>query len=143
MCVDKRESKFGFLNRLKSILLTKQMIQNLSIKTHSFNYPVESLSGGNQQKVVLAKWLLTYPDIFLFDEPTRGIDVGAKSEIFELINSLVMQNKAVLVISSELPEIIGIADRVLVMCEGAIVGELQKGEITQENIMTMAMPKTA
>jgi ABC-type sugar transport system ATPase subunit len=143
MCVDKRYSRFGFLNRIKGLQLARQMISDLVIKVFSVNYPVENLSGGNQQKVVLAKWLLTYPDILLFDEPTRGIDVGAKSEIFELINSLVMQHKAVLVISSELAEIIGVTDRVLVMREGSIVGELKDEKITQENIMTMAMSKMA
>ncbi len=99
MCVDMRESRRGFLNRKKNNALTDKMIKDLSIKVHSRNHVVENLSGGNQQKVVLAKWLLTEPDILLFDEPTRGIDIGAKSDLFELINSLVVEGKAAIIIS--------------------------------------------
>ncbi len=91
--------------------------------------------------MVLAKWLLTEPDILLFDEPTRGIDVGAKAEVFELINNLVMNGKAVLIISSEMQELVGIADRVIVMCEGRMTGEVTGEDITQEKIMALASPK--
>ena len=105
--------------------LAEGMVKKLSIKVHSLKQEVEHLSGGNQQKVVLAKWLLTKPNILLFDEPTRGIDVGAKAEVFELINNLVMEGKAVLIISSEMQELVGICDRVLVMSEGKITGELK------------------
>jgi ABC-type sugar transport system ATPase subunit len=141
MCVDGRESRFGFLNLRKNIAMTEKMIKGLSIKVHSPNHSVENLSGGNQQKVVLAKWLLTEPDILLFDEPTRGIDVGAKAEIFELINALVMQGKAAIIISSEMPELVGMSTRVLVMCEGRLAGELSGADITQENIMALASPR--
>jgi inositol transport system ATP-binding protein len=141
MCVDKRESNQGFLNVRKNNALTDKMINELSIKVHSRNHIAENLSGGNQQKVVLAKWLLTEPDILLFDEPTRGIDVGAKSDLFELINSLVIQGKAAIIISSEMEELVGMSSRVLVMCEGRLAGELSGKDITQENIMLLASPQ--
>lgn len=141
MCIDRKEQRFGFLRNKRNQELTDQMIDKLSIKVNSRNHVVENLSGGNQQKVVLAKWLLTNPDIFLFDEPTRGIDVRTKADIFELINNLVMEGKAVIIISSEMSELIEMADRVLVMCEGKIAGEVSGVDITQENIMALASPK--
>lgn len=110
----------------------------LAIKTPSTKQLVKFLSGGNMQKVVLAKWLTRDCDIIIFDEPTRGIDVGAKSEIYKLINDLAASGKAIIIISSELPEILRISNRVMVMCEGAITGELSGDEITQENIMHYA-----
>ena len=97
-----------------------------------------NLSGGNQQKVVIAKWLIKNCDILIFDEPTRGIDVGAKSEIYQLMNELVKQGKSIIMISSEMTEILRMSDRVIVMCEGRITGELPIEEVTQERIMTAA-----
>ena len=97
-----------------------------------------SLSGGNQQKIVLAKWLLSDPDIIILDEPTRGIDIGAKIEIYKIINNLALSGKAVVLVSSELNEIIGLSNRVIVMYEGKITGELSGEEIEQENIMSYA-----
>ena len=97
-----------------------------------------SLSGGNQQKVVLAKWLLDEPEIIIFDEPTRGIDVGAKRDIYLLIGELARKGKAIIVISSEMPEVMGISDRILVMNEGRISGELRREEFSQEKIMHYA-----
>jgi len=140
MCIDKNIAKYGFLDARKGENLARTMVDKLSIRVHSLKQAVGNLSGGNQQKVVLAKWLLTEPEILLFDEPTRGIDVGAKVDIFELINQQVLQGKAALIISSEMQELVGVADRVLVMCEGRITGELKGKEITQENIMTLASP---
>ena len=99
---------------------------------------MRNLSGGNQQKVVLAKWLTADCDVLMVDEPTRGIDVGAKSEIYALLNRMAQQGKAILMISSELPEVLRMSHRVLVMCEGRITGELSAGEATQEKIMTFA-----
>ena len=99
---------------------------------------VQNLSGGNQQKVVLAKWLLTRAKLIIFDEPTRGIDVGAKREIYTLMGRLLKQGLGILMISSELPEVLGMADRVLVMAEGRIQGELSRQEATQEKIMDLA-----
>ena len=94
-----------------------------------------NLSGGNQQKVLLAKWMFADPDILILDEPTRGIDVGAKYEIYCIINELVASGKSVIMISSELPEVLGMSDRIYVMNEGRIVGEFQQGEASQESIM--------
>jgi ABC-type sugar transport system ATPase subunit len=99
---------------------------------------VQYLSGGNQQKVVIAKWLGTEPDLLIFDEPTQGVDVGARAEIYRLINEQARAGKAVLLISSDFLEIIGLADRALVVYEGTSMGELRAEEITEENIMTLA-----
>ena len=96
------------------------------------------LSGGNQQKVIVGKWLTADTEILIFDEPTRGIDVGAKSEVYKLLNELIHQGKSIIMISSELPEILRMSHRVLVMCEGRITGELSAAEATQENIMQFA-----
>ena len=114
------------------------MMEKLQIKARSAEQLVESLSGGNQQKVVLAKWLLTEPEIFIMDEPTRGIDVGAKSEVYKLINGLAREGKAIILISSELPEVVRLCNRVIVLHEGKITGELEREEITQESIMLLA-----
>uniref|UniRef100_UPI00266D91F3 ATP-binding cassette domain-containing protein n=1 Tax=Brachyspira aalborgi TaxID=29522 RepID=UPI00266D91F3 len=128
-------SKFGIINDNEEILKSQEYKNLLNLKSSSINQTVSSLSGGNQQKVVLAKWMLSNPDVLILDEPTRGIDVGAKYEIYSVINDLVKMGKAVIIISSELPEIIGMSDRVYVLNEGKIVGELQKEEIDQVNIM--------
>src|SRR5262249_37306224 len=101
--------------------------------------PVIALSGGNQQKVVLAKWLCTDADILIFDEPTRGIDVGAKVEIYQLINQLAARGAAILMISSEMPEILGMPDGILVMHEGRISGEFSRAEATQEKLLAAAL----
>jgi ribose transport system ATP-binding protein len=116
----------------------KGMIDDLNIATPSIRQLVKNLSGGNQQKVVMSKWLIRDSDILIFDEPTRGIDVGAKSEMYKLMNNLVRQGKAIIMISSELPEILRMSHRVIVMCEGRITGELDAGEATQEKIMHLA-----
>ena len=110
----------------------------MSIKAPSQDTIVDNLSGGNQQKVVLGKWLLLEPDILILDEPTRGIDVGAKSEIHKLMGKLVEQGKAVIMISSELPEIIGMSDRVIVLHEGEYTGTLDRSEFSQEKILALA-----
>lgn len=113
-------------------------VNQLSIKTPTVAQLVQNLSGGNQQKVVVAKWLIRNSDILIFDEPTRGIDVGAKSEIYTLMNELVVEGKSIIMISSELPEILRMSDRIVVMCEGRITGELIIGEADQESIMELA-----
>jgi ribose transport system ATP-binding protein len=113
-------------------------VNALSIKTPSVKQKVKNLSGGNQQKVVIGKWLTADTDILIFDEPTRGIDVGAKSEIYKLLNDLTQQGKAIIMISSELPEILRMSHRIVVMCEGRITGELSIEEATQEKIMKFA-----
>jgi len=131
-----------FMDRKKERSVTEQYIHVLAIKTPSGAQIVQNLSGGNQQKVVLAKWLYTESRLLIFDEPTRGIDVGAKVEIYKLMNELVRQGVAILVISSELPEILGMCDRILVMHEGHIAGELQRGAASQEDIMHLATGAT-
>ncbi|MEC0983436.1 sugar ABC transporter ATP-binding protein [Bacillus safensis] len=114
------------------------LIKRLTIKTASSDISARSLSGGNQQKVVIAKWIGIQPKVLILDEPTRGVDVGAKREIYQLMNELTDRGVAILMVSSELPEILGMSDRVLVIHEGTISGELDKTEATQERIMTLA-----
>ena len=116
----------------------KKSIAMLRIKTPSSATPMENLSGGNQQKVIVARWLLTEPEILILDEPTRGIDVGAKYEIYTIIADLAKRGKSVIMISSEMPELIGMSDRIMVMCEGRVTGILNGKEATQERIMTLA-----
>jgi len=116
----------------------EEYVKDLRIKTPSVEEIVQNLSGGNQQKVVLAKWLLTSAKLVIFDEPTRGIDVGAKREIYLLMGRLLQQGLGILMISSELPEVLGMADRILVMGEGRLLGELSRAEATQEKIMDLA-----
>ena len=127
-----------FLNFKKERALTEIWREKLSIKYEAQSNPVESLSGGNQQKTVLAKWLATNPDILIVDEPTRGIDVGTKAEVHKLINAAAGEGKAVLMISSELPEVLGMADRIIVMREGHKVAELSRTEATQEKVIAAA-----
>jgi inositol transport system ATP-binding protein len=112
--------------------------QKLDIKTPSMNQLIKLLSGGNQQKVLVSRWLLTSPDILILDEPTRGIDVGAKAEIHHLMSKLAQEGKAIIMISSELPEILGMSDRILVMYEGNMTGEFSRAEANQESIMLAA-----
>jgi ribose transport system ATP-binding protein len=129
----------GFILRKQSIReTTRRFIQLLNIRTPSSTQEVRLLSGGNQQKIVIAKWLSRDCDILFFDEPTRGIDVGAKSEIYKLLRTLADQGKAIVMISSELPEILRMSDRIVVMCEGRITGELSPEEASQERIMQLA-----
>lgn len=115
----------------------------MNVKTPTYETSIESLSGGNQQKVILAKWMVTDPDILIVDEPTRGIDVGAKFEIYKLLTELAKQKKGIVMVSSELPELIGMCDRVYVMAKGEIMGELSKKDFTQENIMKLATKTTS
>ena len=111
---------------------------SMNVKTPSLDTVVEALSGGNQQKVVLAKWMLSNPDVLILDEPTRGIDVGAKFEIYKLMMDLARMGKAIVMVSSELPELIGMCDRIYVMANGVVTGELQREEFSQETIMRLA-----
>ncbi len=131
-------TKLGFVNRGEEKRVALKYIEDLMIKTPSCEQTVQNLSGGNQQKVVLAKWLFTESKVLIFDEPTRGIDVGAKTEIYHLMNRLAANGAAIIMISSELPEILGMSDRILVMHEGRIAGELSREQATQEKIMHLA-----
>ena len=132
-------SKHGVVDQNKEDIKAQEYRERINVKTTSVEQAVGSLSGGNQQKVVLAKWMLTEPDVLILDEPTRGIDVGAKYEIYCVINEMAKAGKAVIIISSEMPEIIGTCDRTYVINEGEIAGELVGDEITQEAIMGCIM----
>ncbi len=128
-----------FVDDRKDAKIADEYIKKLRIKTPSVHQLVKNLSGGNQQKVLVGKWMFSLPDIMMLDEPTRGVDVGAKYEIYSIINQLVGEGKAVLMISSELPELLGMCDRIYVMVEGRMVGELTREQATQEIIMDMIM----
>ena len=117
---------------------TSEYIKKLSIRLHSSKQAVRSLSGGNQQKVVLAKWLLLQPSVLILDEPTRGVDVGAKAEIYQLLGELVSKGITIILISSDLPELIGLSDRIVVMSEGRIVKVLEQEEATPHQVMYYA-----
>jgi ribose transport system ATP-binding protein len=135
----------GFLGVVKQKLTAstaEHYVQALTIKTPSIRQSTKNLSGGNQQKVIIAKWLTANTEILIFDEPTRGIDVGAKSEIYKLLNNLAQQGKAIMMISSELPEILRMSHRIIVMCEGRITGELNGATATQEQIIKYATQRT-
>ena len=128
----------GVINEAKERNLAQDYVKRLAIKTPGLDVKIDTLSGGNQQKVILAKWLNIKPKVLILDEPTRGIDVGAKVEIYNLLNKLVEDGVTVIIISSELPEVMGISDRILVMCEGEIVAELTREQATKELIMAYA-----
>lgn len=131
-------AKLSIINGNEAIKATNQYVKDLRVKTPSIEQKVTNLSGGNQQKVVLAKWLMTKPKILIMDEPTRGIDVGAKFEIYNIMNKLIDEGVCIVMISSELPEILGMSDRILVMHEGRLTKEFSWEEATQENILTYA-----
>jgi ribose transport system ATP-binding protein len=131
-------SWLGWVDFKKSTIRGQEMVNALNIKTPNLEQKVKFLSGGNQQKVVIGKWLTADTEILIFDEPTRGIDVGAKSEIYKLLNDLAHQGKAIIMISSELPEVLRMSHRVVVMCEGRVTGILSAHEATQESIMKFA-----
>lgn len=136
-------SALGIVNDRKTGETAQSYVKALSIKTPSIEQRVRNLSGGNQQKVVIGKWLTADTDILIFDEPTRGIDVGAKSEIYKLLNELAERGKSIIMISSELPEILRMSHRIIVMCEGRITGELSAAEANQEKIMRLATQRGA
>ena len=131
-----------FLNNKMERDVAEKYIQELRIKTSSHTQPARNLSGGNQQKIVLAKGLATKPKVLLLDEPTRGVDVGAKNEIYKLILDLSMTGMGILIVSSELPEILAVSDRVLVMCEGSLTAELSREQATESIILKAAIPKS-
>mgnify|MGYP000923250890 CR=1 FL=1 len=135
----KKISKKGFIDQNKEVMVAEEYRSKLDIKSSSILQKAGNLSGGNQQKVVLSKWIFSRPDILILDEPTRGIDVGAKYEIYTIINQLADEGKSIIFISSELPEILGICDRIYVMNDGRIVGELTREEASSESIMKCIM----
>jgi methyl-galactoside transport system ATP-binding protein len=131
-------SPYFLLNQQSMTQDVRQSIEQMRIKTPSSKTQIKNLSGGNQQKVLIARWLLTEPEILMLDEPTRGIDVGAKFEIYSIITELVQQGKSIIMISSEMPELIGMSDRIMVMCEGRMSGILEGNDKTEEAIMHLA-----
>lgn len=137
--LEKYENSLKMINKNLERKDVREYIEKIKIKTPNGNQLIKNLSGGNQQKVILAKWLLLSPKVLIVDEPTRGIDVGAKKEIYELLNELKSMGKAIIMISSDLPEVLGISDRIMVMSEGKIAGELSREEASQENIMKLAV----
>ena len=136
--IDHYKNKFGFLENKKMREDTKWVIDSMQVKTPSEKTAIQSLSGGNQQKVILGRWLLSKPDILMLDEPTRGIDVGAKYDIYRLIIDLATVGKAVIVVSSEMPELLGITDRIMVMSNGRVVGIVETKNTNQEEIMALS-----
>lgn len=138
----KISTQWGHINKSKEVESANGFVKDMSIKTPSLNQKLKNLSGGNQQKVSIAKGLMTNPKVLILDEPTRGVDVGAKKEIYELINLFKQKGMCILMISSEIPEVVGMCDRVLVMHEGGISGELDLEQITQDNIMRLAVGMT-
>ncbi len=140
MAALKSVSPWGITRKKKERALAARMVKDLSVKTAAVTLPARSLSGGNQQKLVLGKWLARTPKLLILDEPTRGVDVGAKAEIYQLIRRLAADGMAVLMISSDLPEVLSLSDRILVMRQGRISGELPAAGATQEDVLKMAMP---
>lgn len=134
-------NKFGFMLESKERDNSKDYINMLKIKTYGYDQEVLDLSGGNQQKVVIAKCLLTKPDILILDEPTRGIDIGSKAEIYKIISDLANNGVSIIMISSDLPELLNMSDRIIIMREGHITGELSREEASEESVMKLATKK--
>ena len=134
----KKLSRFGFIDDKEKDKEVEYYFKRMNVKAPSIETQVFTLSGGNQQKVVFARWLMAGPKVFILDEPTRGIDVGAKYEIYKIMNELVAEGMSIIMISSELPELLGMCDRIYVLCEGALTGEVQKQDFSQERIMDYA-----
>ena len=133
-------SRFGIRSFSGETAVAAKMVERLSVRCNDLDQLVAALSGGNQQKVVIGKWLATEPHVLLLDEPTRGIDVGAKQEIYQLVFGLAARGLGVVVVSSEMPELLLLSDRILVMCEGRQTGILPRAQATQEAVMRLAAP---
>ena len=131
-------NKIGVVNSKLEQELCEKAVKDLTIKTPNVEVNADTLSGGNQQKIVVGKWLVRNSRVVIFDEPTRGIDVGAKVEIYNIMNELKRQGIAVIFVSSEMPEVMGIADRIIVMCDGRITGEISAKETSQDMILKLA-----
>jgi ABC-type sugar transport system ATPase subunit len=129
--------RVGFLNQKQEKTIAAEFIDQLRVKTASMDAPVNSLSGGNQQKIVIAKWLARGGRLLIVDEPTRGVDVGAKAAIHALLDELAAKGLAIMLISSELPEVLNLSHRIMVMREGRLAGELNKADATQESVLRL------
>ncbi|MDB5586696.1 MAG: transporter ATP-binding protein [Devosia sp.] len=141
--IPKQIAPTGFIRRTVEKALAQESVRKLSIKLASPRQPIGELSGGNQQKAILARWLLTNPSVLILDEPTRGIDIGVKAEFYDMIGDLAASGRAILLISSELPELLALCDRILVMSEGRLTADIPRDQATQETIMSAAVPRTA
>ena len=139
LAILRRLAKLSVVRRQAERVLARQYVGQLSIRTASIEQEAGTLSGGNQQKVVLARWLARRPKVLILDEPTRGVDVGAKAEIYSIINDLAAQGMALLIISSEMPELLGLSDRIVVMQGGRVTGEVTRAEATEERVLALAM----
>jgi rhamnose transport system ATP-binding protein len=140
--IPKKIAPSGFIRGALEKSLALDAVKKLRIRLASINQPIGELSGGNQQKAILARWLLSDPSILILDEPTRGIDIGVKAEFYDMIGTLAREGKAILLISSELPELLALCDRVLVMAEGRLTAEIPRAEATQERVMSAAVPRS-
>jgi ABC-type sugar transport system ATPase subunit len=143
MSVAHRMTRAGFVDRAAVTRVAASYRDRLSVRPPQLDTPVNRLSGGNQQKVALAKWLALKPSVLILDEPTRGIDVGAKAEVHALIDELAHEGIAIILISSELPEVLNMSDRILVVAEGEIVGELSRAEASQERVLELCSVKSS
>jgi len=141
LAILERIRRWRFINRPAEVEIVRHYSDKLNIRTPSMEQEVSKLSGGNQQKVVVARWLARHPKVLILDEPTRGIDVGAKMEIYSIINELAADGTAILVISSELPEVLGLADRIIVMRDGRVTGEMSRADATEERILKLSIPE--
>jgi ribose transport system ATP-binding protein len=143
ICTLPESTSAGLISGRNERKQARESIAQLGVKTSGTEAGIMSLSGGNQQKCVIARWLRTKPKVLLLDDPTRGIDVGAKAELYKLIDSLCREGLGLIVTSSELPELITLCDRVLVLCEGRMTGELNRGELTEQRMMELATMRPA
>ena len=141
--VPKKIAPRGIIRRAAERVVARESVEKLRIRLATIRQPIGELSGGNQQKAILARWLLTDPSVLILDEPTRGIDIGVKAEFYEMIGELAAGGRAILLISSELPELLALSDRVLVMSEGRLTAEIPRAEATQERVMSAAVPRSA
>lgn len=137
----KKKSKYGFVDRLDEKNTSDRYCKELQVKTPSIEQLVRNLSGGNQQKIVIAKWLASDAEFIILDEPTRGIDVGAKFEIYKLMHRLIEEGRTILMVSSEMEELLGMCDRIAVLSDGKLAGILEKHEFSQEAVMSLASIK--
>ncbi len=138
LCTLEQSTQAGLINRRREDAHARGVVEQLGIKTAGIDAPITSLSGGNQQKAIIGRWLLAQPKVLLLDDPTRGVDVGAKAELYRLMDALCRQGLGILVTSSELPELLTLCDRILVLCEGRLTGEFPRAKATEQKIMEAA-----
>jgi len=136
-------TRLGWISARRETAMTRQAADQLGVKAPDLAVPITTLSGGNQQKAILGRWLLTRPKVLLLDDPTRGVDVGAKAELYRIMDRLCRDGLGIVVTSGELPELLALCDRILVLCEGRLTGELRRQEATEQRIMELATQRQA